>query len=86
MPKAKKKAAGRPPQKISAYSTSALAPQVLEQAAQGWLQSSGAATPAPRLSPAQGDRRLADALTETLRELRSEISELRSRLDRLESR
>ncbi len=86
MPKAKKKAAGRPSQKTAAYSAPSLAPQILEQAAQGWLQSSGAATPVPRSASAQSDRRLAEAMTETLRELRTEISELRSRLDRLENR
>ena len=86
MAKAKKKAAGRPLQKTAAYSAPSLAPQILEQAAQGWLQSSGATPLAPRTSPAQGDLRLAEALTETLRELRTEISELRSRLDRLEHR
>ncbi len=86
MSKAKKKAAGRPSPKSSAYSTPTLAPQILEQAAQGWLQSSGASTPAPRATPTQGDRHLAEALTATLRELRAEIAELRTRIDRLENR
>jgi hypothetical protein len=86
MPKAKKKAAARSAQKTAAYSTPSLAPQILEQAAQGWLQSSGATLPAPRATPAQGDHRLAEVLMETFRELRAEISELRSRLDRLEIR
>jgi len=63
-----------------------LAPQVLEKAAQGWLQSSGTAGPAHRPARSASDHRLAEALTETLRELRAEISDLRSRLDRLESK
>ncbi len=86
MAKAKKKATGRPAPKTSAYSTSTLAPQILEQAAQGWLQSSGASSPAPRATPTHGDRHLAEALTETLRGLRAEIAELRARMDRLENR
>jgi ubiquinone biosynthesis protein UbiJ len=87
MPKAKKKAAGRPPQKVSAYSsTSSLAPQILEQAAQGWLQSTGIPSPTTRPTRTAADHRLAEALTETLQQLRAELAELRSRLDRLENR
>jgi len=63
-----------------------LPPQVLEQAAQGWLQSSGAAATGPRPSRTVSDHRLSEALANTLQELRAEIAELRTRLDRLESR
>lgn len=86
MAKAKKKAVSRPVPKPSSYSTPNLAPQILEQAAQGWLQSSGATAPAHRPARTASDHRLAEALTETLQQLRTEIAELRSRLDRLESR
>jgi len=84
MPKPKKK-----PHRTTASkgpALPALAPQVLEQAAQGWLQSSGAPAPSPRPAIRTGDHRLTTALTETLAELRSEIAELRSRIDRLENR
>ena len=63
-----------------------MAPQVLEKAAQGWLQSLGTATATQHPARSTTDHRLAEALTETLRELRAEIADLRSRLDRLESR
>lgn len=86
MAKTKKKDGRRPAPKASAYPASSLAPQVLEQAAQGWLQSTGAASPAARPARTASDHRLAEALAGTLQELRAEIAELRSRLDRLESR
>ena len=86
MAKAKKKNGRRSASKAPSYAISSLAPQVLEQAAQGWLQSSGAAPATQRPSRPAADQRLAEALTETLQELRAEITELRSRLDRLESR
>ncbi|NDA09216.1 MAG: hypothetical protein EBZ07_00005, partial [Verrucomicrobia bacterium] len=59
----------------------------LEQAAQGWLQSSGAIPTAVSQPPRPGsDHRLAEALTETLQQLRAEIADLRARLDHLEGR
>jgi hypothetical protein len=86
MAKPKKKSARGPAPKPPSFPASSLAPQILEQAAQGWLQSSGSPAPAPRPSRTASDHRLAEALTETLQQLRAEISELRSRLDRLEAR
>jgi len=84
MAKAKKKQSVRPPS--PRLPPSSLAPQVLEQAAQGWLQSAGASPSPSRPGPAVNDRRLAEALSETLQQLREEIAELRTRIDRLESR
>jgi len=86
MAKPKKKPHRQPSPKGSTLPAPTLAPQVLEQAAQGWLQSSGAAAASPRPATRAGDHRLTTALTETLGELRSEIAELRSRIDRLENR
>ena len=86
MAKAKRKTSGRPAPKASAFPAPSLAPRVLEQAAQGWLQSTGVSSPAPRPPRSPADHRLAEALTETLQQLRAEIAELRSRLDRLENR
>lgn len=86
MGKAKKKISRRLPPKAPVFPPSSLAPQVLEQAAQGWLQSSGAASPAPRPARSTSDHRLAEALAETLQQFREEIAGLRSRIDRLENR
>ena len=86
MAKAKKKIVRRPAPKAPAFPPSSLAPQILEQAAQGWLQSSGATAPAQRPTRPVSDDRLAEVLTETLKQLRAEIAELRARLDRLETR
>ena len=85
MAKPKKKSVRRPGPKGPAFPVSSLAPQILEQAAQGWLQSSGA-TAAPRAPRPASDHRLTEALTETLQQLRGEMAELRARLDRVESR
>ena len=86
MAKAKRKPAGRPAPKAPAFPAPSLAPQVLEQAAQGWLQSAGSPAPARRPSHPASDDRLAEVLTETLQQIRAEISELRARLDRIETR
>ncbi len=87
MAKAKKKgSARRSASPISALPAASLPSPFLEKAAQGWLQSSGTAAAPMRPSRTVSDQRLAEALGETLRELREEISELRARLDRLESR
>ena len=86
MAKSKKKNLRRPAPKAPAFPASSLAPQVLEQAAQGWLQSTGIPSPTTRPARTAADHRLAEALTETLQQLRAEIADLRSRLDRLEAR
>jgi hypothetical protein len=86
MAKAKKKSPARPAAKAPAFPASSLAPQVLEQAARGWLQSTGIPSPTARPTRTASDHRLAEALTETLQQLRAEIADLRSRLDRLEHR
>ena len=86
MAKSKKKTVRLSSPRAPSYPASSLAPQVLEQAAQGWLQSSGGAAPAHRPARPAADERLTEALTETLQQLRAEIADLRSRLDRLESR
>jgi hypothetical protein len=86
MAKSKKKNLRRPAPKVSAFPASTLAPQILEKAAQGWLQSSGSAPQSPRPGPNPADHRLTEALTQTLQELRSEIAELRARFERLENR
>ena len=86
MPKPKKKPVRRAAPKELSFPVASLAPQILEQAAQGWLQSSGAAPAAQRPSRPAADQRLAEALTETLQQLRGEIAELRIRMDRMENR
>jgi len=85
MAKAKKKKASRPASPASLARSPSLPPQVLEEAAQGWLQSSRAPT-APRPAQPTSDHRLSEALMETLRQLRAEISELRTRIEKLETR
>lgn len=86
MAKAKRKSVRRPAARAPAFPAPSLAPQFLEQAAQGWLQSSGTPPPTQRPSRTAADLRLSTALTETLQELRSEIADLRARLERLETR
>ena len=80
---AKKKNSRRPAPKAPAFPAPTLAPRILEEAAQGWLQSSA---PPPRPASRQADHRLTEALDGLLQELRGEIAELRARLDRLETR
>ena len=84
MAKNKKKAGRRPAPKAPVFPAPALAPQVLEQAAQGWLQSAGSSAPAQRPTRSASDHRLTEALSETLQQIRAEIAELRSRLDQLD--
>lgn len=86
MAKSKKKSVRRPTPKAPAFPVPSLAPQILEEAAQGWLQSSGAPAAGNRPARSASENRLAEALTETLQHFRGEIAELRSRLDRLENR
>ena len=63
-----------------------LPPQILEEAAQGWLKSSGTSLPTPAKRGDPASRELVDCLDATLRSLRGEISELRERVARLEGR
>ena len=86
MAKAKKRVRAKSAPQATVLPSSVLAPQVLEKAAQGWLQSAGTTAPFPRPSSSPADDRLTEALADTLQELRREIAELRGRLDRLESR
>jgi len=86
MAKAKKKSARRSTPKVPPFPAASLAPQILEEAAQGWLQSSGAPAATTRTARPASDHRLAEALRETLQQIREEIAELRSRLEQLESR
>ena len=87
MAKAKKKSPARPPGTKGLGSPApALAPKVLEEAAQGWLQSFGTNPSSARPGPTATEERLAEALIQTLQQFRSEIAELRSRLDRIETR
>ena len=81
MPKAKKSPL-RPSKPISS-----LPPEILEQAAQGWLQSHGISSsrsPAKETEPSYDH--LTKSLSQVLRELRTELNDLRTRLTRLESR
>ena len=84
MAKSKKKTARRHAPKALPLPGPSLAPKLLEEAAQGWLQSSGAAAPSSRRDSNQADQRLNEALVQTLQDLRAEMAELRLRLDQLE--
>jgi hypothetical protein len=67
---------------------SSLPPEILEQAAQGWLQSHGISSSSPssikKIEPAFDH--LAESLSQVLRELRTELNDLRARLARLEEK
>jgi len=83
-----RKPAARPAPRRAAPLVNSLPPQILEEAAQGWLKSSGTPLPAP-LPAGRGDlasRELVDCLDATLKSLRGEISELKERVARLEGR
>jgi len=86
MAKSKKNSRREPSRKASPGPAPTLPPQFLEKAAQGWLNSSGTRSPdsSPNL-PSTGDR-LTAALREALLEHRREIEEIRTRLERLETR
>lgn len=84
MAKFKKKTVRRNAPKAVPLPGPSLAPKLLEEAAQGWLQSSGATAPSSRRDSSQADQRLTEALLQTLQELRDGMAELRLRLDRLE--
>jgi hypothetical protein len=83
MPKSKKKV----PARVTPKLTPSLPPEVLEQAAQGWLQSHGiSSTPA---APKQGEpsfSQLSESLDKVLHQLRAELDDLRNRISRLESK
>ncbi len=83
MPKAKKKALSRPLVKP----IPSLPPEVLEQAAQGWLQSHGISSAPVTPKPSEPSfTQLSETLDKVLHQLRSELNELRSRISRLESK
>ena len=87
MAKAKKSPA-RKPSSRPAPLVNSLPPQILEQAAQGWLKSTGTSDPAasfPKTAQTKADS-LVECLDATLKNLRAEIAELRDRLARLEGR
>ena len=83
MPKSKKKA----PARVTPKPLPSLPPEVLEQAAQGWLQSHGiSSTPA---APNQGEpsfSQLSESLDKVLHQLRAELNDLRNRISHLESK
>jgi uncharacterized protein YceH (UPF0502 family) len=90
MAKTKKESARKPATRTTARPpaplVNSLPPQILEEAAQGWLKSSGA-TPAPSSkSAAQKTDALVDCLDATLKDLRREMAELKERVARLEGR
>jgi len=64
-----------------------LPPEVLEQAAQGWLQSHGiAATPPTENRKEIAFSQLSESLDKVLHQIKAELNELRSRIARLESK
>jgi hypothetical protein len=67
---------------------SSLPPEILEQAAQGWLQSHGisSSSPSPAKETEPSFDHLTESLSQVLRELRTELNNLRARLARLESK
>jgi hypothetical protein len=81
MLKSKKKSSTHKTAKL----VTSLPPEVLEQAAQGWLQSHGiSSTPA---APKQGEpsfSHLSESLDKVLHQLRAELNDLRNRISRLE--
>ena len=83
-----RKTAPRPAPRPAAPLVNSLPPQILEEAARGWLKSSGA--PAPAAVPLKSGPQKTDALVEcleaTLKNLRAEMTELRERVARLEGR
>jgi hypothetical protein len=82
MPKAKK-APARP----ARHPVPSLPPEVLEQAAQGWLQSHGiAATPPTENQKEIAFSQLSESLDKALHQIKTELNDLRSRLTRLESK
>lgn len=86
-PKARK-SASRPPPRTAAPLVNSLPPQILEQAAQGWLKSSGAPVTTPSSTPPRKFKAdsLVECLEATLQGLRAEIDDLQDRVARLEGR
>jgi hypothetical protein len=81
MAKAKKKLPVRP----SSRAPLSLPPEVLEEAAQGWLQSHGVVSPqasSPLLKESFQD--LSENLAKVLHEIRRQMDELTERISRLE--
>lgn len=78
------RASTRPPAPL----VNSLPPQILEEAAQGWLKSSGSTAPSqlPSKSGQQKAEALVDCLDTTLKNLRAEMAELKDRVSRLEGR
>ena len=82
MPKAKK-APARP----ARHPVPSLPPEVLEQAAQGWLQSHGIAAPPPTENQKEiAFSQLSESLDKVLHQIKAELNDLRSRVTRLESK
>jgi hypothetical protein len=82
MPKAKK-APARP----ARHPVPSLPPEVLEQAARGWLQSHGiAATPPTENQKEIAFSQLSESLDKVLHQIKAELNDLRSRVTRLESK
>jgi hypothetical protein len=83
MPKSKKKT----PARSTPKPLTSLPPEVLEQAAQGWLQSHGIS--ATSAAPKQGEysfTQLSESLDKVLHQLRAELNDLRNRISLLESK
>ncbi len=86
MAKAKKPAARSAPRPIAKFVPS-LPPEVLEQAAQGWLKSSGITASAAQ--PAELDQQfcgLTTSLAQALQGIRGELHDLRERIAHLEDK
>jgi hypothetical protein len=82
MPKAKKA-----PARTDRHPVPSLPPEVLEQAAQGWLQSHGFAATAPTEKRKEiAFSQLSESLDKVLQQLQAELNELRARVARLESK
>jgi len=83
MPKSKKKT----PSRATPKPVTSLPPEVLEQAAQGWLQSHGISS--IPVAPKQGEpsfSQLSESLDKVLHQLRAELNDLGARISRLESK
>ena len=66
---------------------SSLPPEILEQAAQGWLQSHGvSSSPSSPKETEPSFAHLTESLNQVLNEVRTELKDLRARLTRLESK
>lgn len=81
-----RKSTSRGPSRPPAPLVNSLPPQILEEAAQGWLKSSGASATPPWKSGAPKREALVQCLETTLTDLRAELAELRERVTRLETR